>query len=121
MSGQGYPECHLKDWPMTSPGAPTDSNLLVHWPWIQAKPWCTGKQLPPGFNPMDLLIIMTKYTLILAPLEVFAKRTFLGQGPETAALPDPEQMENKIKASSVKLQAASCDVVAHMKVKKFLI
>ena len=56
MSGQGYPECHLKDWPMTSPGAPTDSNLLVHWPWIQAKPWCTGKQLPPGFNPMDLLI-----------------------------------------------------------------
>ena len=39
----------------------------------------------------DLLIIMTKYTLILAPLEVFAKRTFLGQGPETAALPDPEQ------------------------------
>jgi hypothetical protein len=40
----------------------------------------------------DLLIIMTKYTLILAPLEVFAKRTFLGQGPETAALPDPEQM-----------------------------
>ena len=21
MSGQGYPECHLKDWPMTSPGA----------------------------------------------------------------------------------------------------
>jgi hypothetical protein len=30
MSGQGYPECHLKDWPMTSPGAPTDSNLLVH-------------------------------------------------------------------------------------------
>ena len=34
---------------------------------------------------------MTKYTLILAPLEVFAKRTFLGQGPETAALPDPEQ------------------------------
>ena len=59
----------------------TDSNLLVHWPWIQAKPWCTGKQLPPGFNPMDLLIIMTKYTLILAPLEVFAKRTFLGQDP----------------------------------------
>jgi hypothetical protein len=54
---------------------------------------------------MDLLIIMTKYTLILAPLEVFAKRTFLGQGPETAALPDPEQMENKIKASSVKQQA----------------
>jgi len=41
---------------------------------------------------MDLLIIMTKYTLILAPLEVFSKRTFLGQGPETAALPDPEQM-----------------------------
>ena len=40
----------------------------------------------------DLLIIMTKYTLILAPLEVFSKRTFLGQGPETAALPDPEQM-----------------------------
>ena len=56
MSGQGYPECHLKDWPMTSPGAPTDSNLLVHWPWIQAKPWCTGKQLPLGFNPMDPLI-----------------------------------------------------------------
>jgi hypothetical protein len=53
----------------------------------------------------DLLIIMTKYTLILAPLEVFAKRTFLGQGPETAALPDPEQM--KIKASSSKHQAAS--------------
>jgi len=50
---------------------------------------------------------MTKYTLILAPLEVFSKRTFLGQGPETAALPDPEQMENKIKASSVKRQAAS--------------
>ena len=43
----------------------------------------------------DLLIIMTKYTLILAPLEVFAKRTFLGQGPETAALPDPEQMKIK--------------------------
>jgi hypothetical protein len=63
---------------------------------------------------MDLLIIMTKYTLILAPLEVFAKRTFLGQGPETAALPDPEQMENKIKASSVKLQASSCDSVAHV-------
>ena len=55
----------------------------------------------------DLLIIMTKYTLIRAPLEVFAKRTFLGQGPETAALPDPEQMENKIKASSSKLQAAT--------------
>jgi len=35
---------------------------------------------------------MTKYTLILAPLEVFSKRTFLGQDPETAALPDPEQM-----------------------------
>jgi len=50
---------------------------------------------------------MTKYTLILAPLEVFAKRTFLGQGPETAALPDPEQMENKIKASSNKQQATS--------------
>ena len=95
MSGQGYPECHLKDWPMTSPGAPTDSNLLVHWPWIQAKPWCTGKQLPPGFNPMDLLIIMTKYTLILAPLEVFAKRTFLGQGPKTAALAGPEQWKIK--------------------------
>jgi len=30
-------------------------------------------------------------------------------------------MENKIKASSVKLQAASCDVVAYMKVKNFLI
>ena len=60
---------------------------------------------------------MTKYTLILAPLEVFAKRTFLGQGPETAALPDPEQMENKIKASSFKLQAASCDVVAHVQIK----
>ena len=56
---------------------------------------------------MDLLIIMTKYTLILAPLEVFSKRTFLGQGPETAALPDPEQM--KIKASSIKLQAATLD------------
>jgi len=51
---------------------------------------------------------MTKYTLILAPLEVFSKRTFLGQGPETAALPDPEQMENKIKASSNKQQATSC-------------
>jgi len=60
---------------------------------------------------------MTKYTLILAPLEVFAKRTFLGQGPETAALPDPEQMKNKIKASSFKLQATSCDVVAHVHVK----
>jgi hypothetical protein len=34
---------------------------------------------------------MTKYTLILAPLEVFAKRTFLGQGPKTAALAGPEQ------------------------------
>ena len=44
---------------------------------------------------MDLLIIMTKYTFILAPLEVFAKRTILGQGPETAALPDPEQMKIK--------------------------
>ena len=54
----------------------------------------------------DLLIIMTKYTLILAPLEVFSKRTFLGQGPETAALPDPEQME--IKITSSKRQAASC-------------
>ena len=64
---------------------------------------------------MDLLIIMTKYTLILAPLEVFAKRTFLGQGPETAALPDPEQM--KIKASSIKLQASSCGVVAHIQTK----
>ena len=52
----------------------------------------------------DLLIIMTKYTLILAPLEVFAKRTFLGQGLETAALPDPEQVK---QASSSKLQAAS--------------
>jgi len=52
---------------------------------------------------MDLLIIMTKYTLILAPLEVFAKRTFLGQGPETAALPDPEQM----KITSRKHQATS--------------
>ena len=61
----------------------------------------------------DLLIIMTKYTLILAPLEVFAKRTFLGQGPETAALPDLEQMKNKIKASSVKLQATSCDAGPH--------
>ena len=30
-------------------------------------------------------------------------------------------MKNKIKASSVKLQAASCGVVAHMKVKKFLV
>ena len=69
----------------------------------------------------DLLIIMTKYTLILAPLEVFAKRTFLGQGPETAALPDPEQMKNKIKASSNKLQAASCDKVVHVRMKKFLI
>ena len=53
----------------------------------------------------DLLIIMTKYTLILAPLEVFAKRTFLGQGPETAALPDPEQWKIKVRrqASSSKL------------------
>ena len=48
-----------------------------------------------GTSLLDLLIIMTKYTLILAPLEVFAKRTFLGQGPETAALPDPEQMKIK--------------------------
>ena len=80
---------------LTSPGAPTDSNLLVYWLWIQSKPWCTGKQLPPGFNPMDLLIIMTKYTLILAPLEVFAKRTFLGQGPKTAALAGPEQWKIK--------------------------
>jgi hypothetical protein len=64
---------------------------------------------------MDLLIIMTKYTLILAPLEVFSKRTFLGQGPETAALPDPEQM--KIKASSIKLQATSCDAGTHRHVK----
>ena len=46
---------------------------------------------------------MTKYTLILAPLEVFAKRTFLGQGPETAALPDPEQM----KITSIKRQASA--------------
>ena len=68
----------------------------------------------------DLLIIMTKYTLILAPLEVFAKRTFLGQGPETAALPDPEQwmpatfcrasilyidLSFKHQASSIKRQA----------------
>jgi hypothetical protein len=30
-------------------------------------------------------------------------------------------MENKIKASSIKLQATSCGVVAHMKVKKFLV
>jgi len=66
---------------------------------------------------MDLLIIMTKYTLILAPLEVFAKRTFLGQGPETAALPDPEQMENKIKASSFKQQAAT---LLHMYMKNFI-
>ena len=73
----------------------TDSNLLVYWLWIQSKPWCTGKQLPPGFNPMDLLIIMTKYTLILAPLEVFSKRTFLGQGPKTAALAGPEQWKIK--------------------------
>ena len=73
---------------------------------------------------------MTKYTLILAPLEVFAKRTFLGQGPETAALPDPEQMNavahwswmrcaaalgiipgetyREPQASSGKRQAASC-------------
>ena len=56
----------------------------------------------------DLLIIMTKYTLILAPLEVFAKRTFLGQGPKTAALAGPEQW-NKIKASSSKHQAATLD------------
>ena len=55
---------------------------------------------------MDLLIIMTKYTLILAPLEVFAKRTFLGQGPKTAALAGPEQW-NKIKAASFKQQASS--------------
>ena len=52
----------------------------------------------------DLLIIMTKYTLILAPLEVFAKGTFLGQGPKTAALAGPEQMK---QASSGKPQAAS--------------
>jgi hypothetical protein len=58
---------------------------------------------------MDLLIIMTKYTLILAPLEVFAKRTFLGQGPKTAALAGPEQM--KIKASSSERQAASLTIV----------
>jgi len=44
---------------------------------------------------VDLLIIMTKYTLILAPLEVFAKRTFLGQGPKTAALAGPEQWKIK--------------------------
>ena len=73
----------------------------------------------------DLLIIMTKYTLILAPLEVFAKRTFLGQGPETAALPDPEQMENKIKASSNKQQATSNklrqNVQFKKKFKKFII
>ena len=106
-STSGYLHVMQRQASCPLPAHVTDSNLLVHWPWIQAKPWCTGKQLPPGFNPMDLLIIMTKYTLILAPLEVFAKRTFLGQGPETAALPDPEQMENKIKASSVKLQAAS--------------
>ena len=56
---------------------------------------------------------MTKYTLILAPLEVFSKRTFLGQGPKTAALAGPEQW-NKIKASSFKLQATSCDSVAHV-------
>ena len=68
MSGQGYPECHLKDWPMTSPGAPTDSNLLAYWLWIQSKPWCTGKQLPLGFNPMDLLI--TDSNLLVSRLEV---------------------------------------------------
>ena len=45
----------------------------------------------------DLLIIMTKYTLILAPLEVFAKRTFLGQGPKTAALAGPEQWKIKVR------------------------
>ena len=68
----------------------------------------------------DLLIIMTKYTLILAPLEVFAKRTFLGQGPKTAALAGPEQMDaatfcratilyigGKLQASSFKRQAAT--------------
>jgi hypothetical protein len=43
-------------WPL--PAHVTDSNLLVHWLWIQTEPWCTGKQLPPGFNPMDLLITM---------------------------------------------------------------
>jgi hypothetical protein len=52
---------------------------------------------------------MTKYTLILAPLEVFAKRTFLGQGPKTAALAGPEQW--KIKASSVKQRAPSLTIV----------
>ena len=80
----------------------------------------------------DLLIIMTKYTLILAPLEVFAKRTFLGQGPETAALPDPEQwmpatfcrasilyidLSFKHQASSFKRQAATS---LHMYMKNFI-
>ena len=23
----------------------------ISGPWIQVKPWCTGKQLPLGFNP----------------------------------------------------------------------
>ena len=69
---------------------------------------------------MDLLIIMTKYTLILAPLEVFAKGTFLGQDPKTAALAGHEQMENKIKASSIKLQAASCGKDVHVRKKKFM-
>jgi len=70
--------------------------IVICWSRLHCNQW-----VKPA---LDLLIIMTKYTLILAPLEVFAKRTFLGQGLETAALPDPEQMK---QASSSKLQAAS--------------
>ena len=54
---------------------------------------------------MDLLIIMTKYTLILAPLEVFAKRTLLGKG-QGLQLSWFLTMENKSfeqRAPSVKL------------------
>jgi hypothetical protein len=54
--------CSYDDWlqrPGISGGCIVKNGLSTPDPWsigrvIPVKPWCTGKQLPLGFNPIDL-------------------------------------------------------------------
>ena len=61
---------------------------------IPVKPWCTGKQLPLGFNPMDLGSVNALLLALTGPA-----------GMGHALCVDPEAASVKPQAASRKLQA----------------
>jgi hypothetical protein len=98
--------------------------LGISGPWIQVKPWCTGKQLPLGFNPTGPkgeIMRESKYTFlyrsqdghIMRPenfLNINKGRTLSSSQLRVLGI---TKIKNEAQAASVKLQATSCKKQLH--------